>query len=41
MGAAGIEVGTGFMATKESPIHQRMKERIAAPETDERKQAVA
>lgn len=35
MGAAGIEVGTGFMATKEAPIHQRMKERIAAPETDE------
>eukprot|EP00942_MAST-04A_sp_MAST-4A-sp1_P005621 g5621.t1 len=36
MGASGVEIGTGFMATKESSIHQKMKERIADPQTDER-----
>jgi NADH:quinone reductase (non-electrogenic) len=34
LGAEGINMGTRFMATKESPIHQRIKERIVA--NDER-----
>jgi len=36
MGASGVEIGTGFMCTQECPIKQSMKDRIAAPETDER-----
>lgn len=36
MGADGVEVGTGFMATVECPIKHSMKERIADPKTDER-----
>jgi nitronate monooxygenase len=36
MGADGVEIGTGFMATKECPIKQGMKDRIADPKTDER-----
>jgi NADH:quinone reductase (non-electrogenic) len=34
LGADGINMGTRFMCTKESPIHQRIKERIVA--NDER-----
>src|SRR5579871_1052991 len=34
LGAEGINMGTRFMATQESPIHQRIKERIVA--NDER-----
>jgi enoyl-[acyl-carrier protein] reductase II len=35
LGAAGIQMGTAFLATKECPIHQAYKERlIAAKETD-------
>ena len=34
LGAEGINMGTRFMCTKESPIHQRIKERIVA--NDER-----
>src|ERR1700741_5514712 len=34
LGAEGINMGTRFMATKESPIHQLIKERIVA--NDER-----
>ena len=34
MGAEGINMGTRFMATVESPIHQRVKEQIVA--NDER-----
>ena len=36
MGASGVEIGTGFMATQECTIKQSMKDRIASPETDER-----
>ena len=34
LGAEGINMGTRFMATKESPIHQLIKEKIVA--NDER-----
>jgi len=34
LGADGINMGTRFMCTRESPIHQRIKERIVA--NDER-----
>jgi len=34
LGAEGINMGTRFMCTVESPIHQRIKERIVA--NDER-----
>jgi NADH:quinone reductase (non-electrogenic) len=34
LGAEGINMGTRFMCTKESPIHQNVKERIVA--NDER-----
>lgn len=30
LGAAGINMGTRFMCTKESPIHQNIKEKIVA-----------
>ena len=40
MGACGVEVGTAFMATKESPMHQNVKERIASPLVDERSSIV-
>ena len=35
LGAAGVQMGTAFLATKECPIHQAYKERLlAAKETD-------
>ena len=34
LGAEGVNMGTRFMCTRESPIHQRIKERIVA--NDER-----
>eukprot|EP01045_Picozoa_sp_COSAG04_P035617 COSAG04_NODE_8301_length_994_cov_0.690503_1_plen_69_part_10 len=40
MGACGVEVGTAFMATKESPMHDNVKERIASPLVDERSSIV-
>jgi len=36
MGAAGVEIGTGFMATTECPVPQRIKDTIISPKTDER-----
>jgi enoyl-[acyl-carrier protein] reductase II len=35
LGAVGVQMGTAFIATKESPVHQAYKERLlAAKETD-------
>merc|ERR1711990_770897 len=34
MGAAGVEIGTAFMATKECPIKQGIKDCITSPKTD-------
>jgi len=36
MGAAGVEIGTGFMATVECPVPQGIKDTITSPKTDER-----
>jgi len=35
MGASGVEIGTGFMATQECTIKQGIKDTIASPKTDE------
>ena len=36
MGAHGITMATRFLATVEAPIHPRIKEALASPDTDER-----
>jgi len=35
MGASGVEIGTGFMATQECTIKQGIKDCISSPKTDE------
>ena len=35
MGASGVEIGTGFMATEECNIKQGIKDCITSPTTDE------
>eukprot|EP01126_Amoeba_proteus_P048407 TRINITY_DN5590_c0_g2_i1.p1 TRINITY_DN5590_c0_g2~~TRINITY_DN5590_c0_g2_i1.p1 ORF type:complete len:333 (-),score=56.46 TRINITY_DN5590_c0_g2_i1:123-1121(-) len=35
MGAQGITMGTRFLATKEAPIHDNVKQYLANPDTDE------
>jgi len=36
MGACGVEIGTGFMATQECPVPKGIKDCITSPDTDER-----
>merc|ERR1711907_59227 len=40
MGAQGITMGTRFVATVEAPVHPKVKECIASPESDEFKTAM-
>lgn len=40
MGACGITMATRFLATKEAPIHPKIKEIMARPDVDERQTTI-